>query len=273
MKRSEFSNRLGLYTTILKINIVNSWRLETAYFANGWGNVLSTIAYTITFLVFISVIFANVHTMAGYTRDQMLLLLLVGQITFYITYAWTWNNLESMVTDVNRGSFDLLLSKPLPALFYTSVRNISLLPQLRDGLPSLFFVAIAINWSNITIHLAGLICGVLIMVLGQFAVNAAAFLFALPVFWTGQAADSLNLAVVLFSVTDPPFDGVPKPLRFTLIYLLPVLVPTALATTVMLGKTSALFGLALAVSATVILVSIKIGAWKIALRNYTSASS
>jgi len=273
MKQLAFRRKLQQYAAILRINIVNTWQLETAYFSNGWGNVLSTVAYTLTFIIFISVIFANVHTMAGYTRDQMLFLALVGQVVFYTSYAWIWNNLERMVGDVNRGSFDLLLVKPLPALFYTTTRNISLLPQLRDGLPSLFFMALAIHWPSLSITWFGVIAGLCIIILGELAVNAVAFLFALPVFWTGQAENSLNLAVVLFSVTAPPYEGVPEPLRISLIYLIPVLIPATLTTAVMLGKTNALVGLLLAASATAILVTVKITIWKLAIRNYTSASS
>ena len=111
------------------------------------------------------------------------------------------------------------------------------------------------------------------MVCGQLTINAVGFLLALPAFWAGQASDSLNLGVVLFSVDDPPFEGVPSGLRFALIFVLPVLIPTSLSASVMLGKIPALFGLALAASSAVILVTIKVILWKVAIHNYTSASS
>lgn len=273
MKQLGYRKRLTQYARLLRINAVNTWQVETAYFGNGWGNLLSTVAYTATFIVFISVIYANVRTMAGYTRDQMLFLSFIGQVNFYAMYVWVWNNLQRLVEDVNRGSFDLVLAKPLPSLFYTSTRNISLLPQLRDGLPSLLIVALVINWHNVTVSWLGALCGIVIILAGQLAVQTFGLLLALPVFWFGQASDSLNLGYVIFSGTDIPYEGVPQVIRFVLIYAIPVLIPSTLATSVMLGKLNVLTGLLVALSATAILTLVKRSVWKRALANYASASS
>lgn len=272
MKRSVYK-RLRLYPRLLWINTVTTWRTDTAYFGNGWGGVLSTVAYTLTFILFISVIFANVHAIAGYSRDQILFLSFLGQASYYGSYIWTWNNTQQLIDSVNRGSFDLLLVKPIPSLFYTSVRSISIVPQLRDGLPSLFFLALAINWHAVTLSWATAAVGLVIMVAGQFAINAFAFFLSMPVFWFGQANDSLTLGYSMFGGTDFPYEGIPGKLRLALIYIVPVLISATLAASVMLGKLPAPSGLAIALSATAILVTIKILLWRLALRNYTSASS
>jgi len=257
---------------LLGINIVNTWQTETAYFAHGWGNVLSTVAFTITYLVFISVIFANVHTLAGFTRDQMLFLLLVVQVNFYLMWSWAFNNAQRLVDDVNRGNFDLLLTKPLPALFYSSVRNISLLQFVRDGLPAILFVIFAIQWQHLTFQPLAVLAGLLLIVAGQIATQSFLLLFALPVFWYGQSSDLLNLSYPLMDA-DMPYTGIQPNLRVVLTLVVPALASASLPVAVMLGKFDMISGLGLGFGAAALLSVIKMVIWKSALRHYTSASS
>jgi ABC-2 type transport system permease protein len=271
MKRSAF-NGLLFRLKLLKINAVNTWQIETAYFGDAWGNVLSTVAYTITYLVFISVIYANVTTLAGYTRDEMLFLALIGQLSFYSLYAWSLNNVQDMVADVNDGSFDLMLIKPLPALFYTTFRNITLLSILRDGIPALAFLVLAIHWANIMVTPIDLLLGTITFAAGQIAINGFIFLLAMPVFWFGQASDMLGLAYPFMDV-QLPYEGVGRRLRLGLTLLIPALVPASLTASVILHKSNPWWGMGLAAMAAVLLLAAKQWAWKRALLSYTSASS
>lgn len=271
MKRPVYSAVL-LRWRLIKINIVNTWQTETAYFGNGWGNVLSTIAFTLSYLLFVTVIYANVRSLAGFSRDQMLFLLLFIQVNFYLLWGWCHNNISRLVEDVNRGNFDLLLVKPLPSLFYASTRTISLLPQLRDGLPALSCIVISINWHNISVSPVALLAGIVICTAGQLAMNGFLFLLALPVFWFGQASDLTSLGLS-FSGTELPYGGIEPRLRLFLTLIIPTLVPASLSVAVMLGKFSLLEGLCIALFAAILLQTCKAVVWKQALRSYTSASS
>ena len=261
-----------LYLRLLYINIVNTWQTDTAYFAHGWGNVLSTVAFTITYLVFISVLFANVRTLAGFTRDQMLFLLLVVQVNFYLMWAWAYNNAQRLVDDVNRGNFDLLLTKPLPALFYSSIRNISLLQFVRDGLPAILFVVFSIHWGLLAFQPLAMLAGVALIVAGQIATQSFLLLLALPVFWFGQSNDLLNLGYPLMDA-DMPYAGVQPNLRVVLTLFIPSLTMASLPAAVMLGKFDILTGLGFGLGAAALLSILKVLIWKSALRHYTSASS
>ena len=257
---------------ILRTNAVNSWQISTAYFGDSWGNVLSTIFYTVTLLIFLSVIFANVKTMAGYSRNQMLFLLLVNQINFYLIYAWSYNNVTKMVEDVNRGAFDMLLVKPIPALFYTSTRTIGTMSLLRDGLPSVTIFSLAIGWSALHLSLGNLAAAFVVLIAGQLALNAFFMFLGLPVFWLGQSASLLDLGYSISSL-DIPYEGVTTGLRTFLTVAVPCLLPTALAASVALGKAPTGPSIALAISVALGLTLIKQFLWRKALENYTSASS
>jgi ABC-2 type transport system permease protein len=263
---------MKLRLRLLWINIKNTWQAQTAYFGDSWGNVLSTMVYTLTFFLFVTVIYGNVRTLGGYTRDQMLFFVLINQLSFYLIYAWNFNNVQRLVMDVNRGSFDLLLVKPLPALFYTSTREINLLSMLRDGIPGILFITLAINWHHISIAPQNILLGIVCFMAGQLALNGLFFLLAMPVFWFGQAADLLDLGYS-FSSVDLPYEGVSRNIRLGLTLAIPALVPSSLTASVILGKSNPLANTALAVAAAIILILAKNFTWRRALLNYTSASS
>lgn len=44
---------------ILKANIVNSYRVETAYFFENWAGMGSTVFYALVLILFIKIIYAN----------------------------------------------------------------------------------------------------------------------------------------------------------------------------------------------------------------------
>jgi ABC-2 type transport system permease protein len=271
MKQS-VSKHLSSRWRLLKINFVNTWQSETAYFGDAWGNVLSTTIYTLTYIMFVSIIYSNVKLLAGYNRDEMLFLLFLSQIGFYLMSSLSFANVKNMIIAVNRGSFDLLLVKPLPALFYTSLRKISVISLLRDAVPALFFVALALNWGNLPFALPNILAGIIIMVAGQFAMNGFLFLLGLPVFWFGESSSLFYLGYP-FTSSDLPYEGVTGSARLVLGVMIPALIPASLAASVMLGKSSAVAGVTIAVAVAILFMALKSFVWKRALLNYSSASS
>lgn len=257
---------------LLWINLVNTWQQQTAYFGDSWGNLFSTVIYTASSLIFLNVVFANVRLLAGYSRDQMLFMFLLNQISFYLIMACTYINTEALVQEVNEGSFDMILAKPVPALWYSSTRRIGVLATLRDGVPAISIFLIAINWSHIHITWPLLLAGILVMLAGQLAMNAFFFALAAPVFWIGQADSLLRLAFPLTS-NEIPFEGVGGAVRISLTVIIPLLIPSAMAASVMLGKSNPILTTLFAMLIAVVAVMLKIWLWQAALRNYTSASS
>ena len=268
MMRSAFKERLD----ILRINISNSYQVETAYFANNLGGLLSTLIFTLTYLVFINVIFSNVKTMAGYSKDEMLFLILMGQTTFYLLSSLSMDNNDQMITDVNRGNLDLLLVKPLPTLFYISLRNVNLLAMARDGVIPCVFVVAAIHWQNLTFTPLGNVLGFLALIFGLLAADTVKFLLSIPVFWKGEAQEISGLFYALTS-NNFPLEGLQTFMRISFTIIIPVIIGDSVSASIFLGKSPAwpLFGLAVGMG--VLCLCIKSLAWRLALRNYSSASS
>lgn len=266
--RSAFSDRIN----ILRINIVNTFNYDTAYFWTNFFTVLSAITYALTYLLFIGVIYSKVQTVAGYTHDEILFFVLIGTATFFVLYTWCYDSLDMLRRDVNNGNLDLMLTKPMPLLFYISTRNTSLLHLIKEsGLPMLI-MALVINWHALSFSLWPVLAGLVIFGLSIIILHCLQFLMTIPVFWLGESTEISSL-IYGISDFDLPYEGFPRLLRFSLTFLLPVLFAAAIPTSVMLGKTDPSLMLIIAVSVTIVLMWLRLWGWKLALKNYTSASS
>jgi ABC-2 type transport system permease protein len=257
---------------ILKINIRNSYLQETAYFGNNWASVLSTVLYTATYLLFVNVIFSNVQLLAGYNKNEMLFLTLMGQLNYYTLATISLPNADKMIEDVNRGNLDLILVRPVPSLFYVSLRDINLLGFFKVAAIPLLFIASTMDWSALSFSSTTVLLGAVSFIFGIIAGDAVKFLLSLPVFWQGEAQE---LSTFIYPLTSGnfPWEGLGTGMKIGFGVILPTLISISIASSVFLSKSDpyTLTGWAIAVGS--LFLWLKITTWKYALRNYTSASS
>lgn len=266
---------IKLRLIILKAGIIYTFQIETAYWANNWGNIISTTIYTLSYLLFIEIIFANVDLVAGFSRDEMLLFTMVSQLWFYAIWTFVMPNVDELVASVNSGSFDLVLTKPLPALFYVLTKKMRIYSILRDGTPPLLAIAITIDWTNIEISFSELMGAIMIFIFGFLISSSIHLMAALPAFFFGQSSELLG---VVFETEHNaghqfPLQGWSSSLQFLLITLLPFGISAGLTTSVLLGKIDFVSVFPIISVTLVLFLSLRSWAWKKALRNYTSASS
>lgn len=259
---------------LIRLSILYGLQISLAYQANIIIKMIGAGLWMATTIVFIDILYVNVETIAGYTRDDMLFFTLIGQIAYGINVSASILNLEELIRRVNDGGLDLVLSKPLPQLFYVSFRNIDIF-HLIDLLPNITLLGILINWSNLHLSVLSLIIGFIIILLGVYCVHIFQFIFTIPSFWLGE---SNNLLAMTWAVEFNfgrfiPFEGLSDTLKTVFSTLIPVLFSTAISTSVILGKSEPWQMLAAVIAVTGCMILIKVFAWRIALRNYTSASS
>lgn len=259
---------------ILIANIRYTFQTETAYRAGSLASVFSTTFYTLTYLGFIGIIYSNVDTVAGYTQNEMNLFFLFSQLTAY-TFFIINDNVAKLIESVNTGNLDLILTKPVSSLFYTSFSRIRIFSMTRDMLPPLIAILLIINWSSLNLSVTNSLSALLVLIIGMLIGQAFLQLCALPVFWVGESTQLFNVTqeVWFSSGSTVPYEGVPSFLKFIFTFLIPGIIPSALATSVALGKTDALFAIVLSFLILILFFILRSYLWKIALKNYTSASS
>jgi len=270
MKQSEFKYRLNLLWAFVKFTFAK----ETAYAGNNWGNIFSTVFYTISMILFIDVTYANVDMVAGYSRDQMLLFMFMGQISYY-TYWSIYRNLRTLGEDVNTGNLDILLTKPVPSLFYVTFRRISIYNVIRDGIPAMGVLWCVINWENLSFSSVQMLYGLIVVLLGMICVHVMHFMFTIPVFWLGESANLRRLAEgVEYNLGKTiPFEGYSPKMRVLLSTVLPILITAGVSTSVVLGKSEPVWMIVFTGITAIVLLIVMNKMWSVALRAYSSASS
>jgi len=233
------------------------------------------MAYMVTYLVFLSIIYSRVDNIAGYSYSEMLLFTFVGQLSFYSTWIWSFGNIARMGQDVNSGKLDLILSKPLPALWYVTFQKVDLLMFVFQGLPALlpllFLMARNLDFA---IRPWGIPLAILTFILGQIAIHCFNFILGLTVFWTGQNKSITGLGYKIMFFGDAiPLEAYPNKIIILGLTAVPFLSHIALTTSYLLGKTTSLGWLGLLFVTTIVFVWGKIKLWNLALRRYSSASS
>lgn len=270
MKLSVFEN-----LNVLKANLKYTFLEETAYWSNNIASVFSTLFYNITYLMFIEVLFSNVDSIAGYNKNQMLLFYFFAECSAYYFGTFIFGNLNNLIKSVNDGTLDLLLTKPVNALFYLSTWKIKLFGGIRDAIPPLIIVFAVIDWNSLNLNPLNFIAGLLIFVIGMQIITALLWIASLPVFWIGESDNILSfIHETWFSAgATVPLEGLSSALRVFFTFVIPGLIPAALASSVALGKNDPLAAILVALAVFVIFWLLRIYLWKVALRAYTSASS
>ena len=265
---SEIRDRLAL----LRLSIRHSYRIETAYFAENWFGLLSTIAYTVTYVLFIDVLFRNVTTFAGYTRGEFLFFTFVTQCSYYLTWAWSVPNIHRFCADVRNGNLDLLLAKPIPILFHVLTRHISIVKSGREAIPTLSVLATIIPWHDLDVTPERFVGGLLLAVLGQLTLNAVQSTLGFAAFWAAGAEALTNVSNEFFEKFIPA-DSLPVWYATVFGLLIPILLSAAVTFAVMLGRLPVWPTVALGFLATLFALTVRQILWRVALRSYTSASS
>lgn len=271
MKQQVF-NYFKIRARVLGINIANTFNLETAYPAENWANIFSTLLYTASYILFLNIIFGNVKSLAGYSLNDMLFFSLIGQASFHMLYTWSFDNMENLIESVHQGEMDLLLTKPLPTLFYVSTRQFSLVRLVRDAFLPMAMISLLINWPALDLSFGRILAGLVIFICGQWAMHVLQFLLVLPAFWNGQSQALLRICYV-FTNPDIPLQGLTKFWRVLLTTVLPISLPVAASVSVMLGRSNASFMVSWSLILTATATLVRFLAWRKALGAYNSASS
>ncbi|PIP86012.1 hypothetical protein COW83_01185 [Candidatus Collierbacteria bacterium CG22_combo_CG10-13_8_21_14_all_43_12] len=275
MKLSEYRSILKQRFEIVQASCLFAFRKEVAYAGNNWAGVISATAYTLSMLLFVNIIFGNTKQIAGYSHNDMLLYFYVAQLTYFTNWYLSMINIHELTVDVNQGHLDMVLTKPVPALFYLTSRNIGGFRFFVEAFPPTLAIVFSINWPALSISPTNLVYGIFIFIFGAISLHVFEFLAALPVFWLGESENIVDLAGFIGAGSGSmiPLEGFSRPLQFALGTIIPVLISTAFTTSAVLGKTSSRFLFLWAFIIALIAVIIRKLAWNFAIKNYTSASS
>lgn len=198
-------------------------------------------------------------------------LIVLGMFTLMDGWCGTFlsPNLNRIVTQVQDGTLDFVLLKPIDSQFWLSTRNFSLW-----GLPNVVFGVVMLAYAGWKLRLGpwGYAVGALPFLCGLVVLYSLWFLLAALSMWFVKI---YNVTYVLKSILDAgkyPVGAYPATFRLVFTFVIPVAFLTTFPAEAVLGRGSATWTWA-AVFLAVALFLASRRFWKFALRYYSSASS
>jgi len=262
--------KLSRYWDMYKVQLKNNWVREAVYRTNFLTAVTVDVIWIGVEVSLFTVLYANVPTLAGWTKPQVYFFLGVFFAsdalftTFFQRNFWNFSDL------VNKGELDILLTKPVHPLSLALSRSINITASFNVVLG----LAIAAHFAGPAgfeggwrwlLMIGWLFIGLITAILVRFA-------FSIWVFWTDRSWALSRLYYQFFAFATKPDTLYPQAIRYLILSFLPFAFIGSVPTRALLH------GLSLREYAwiVVILFSFFIAdsvLWKKGLARYQSASS
>jgi ABC-2 type transport system permease protein len=261
---------LAKYLDVYGVQLKNNFVREAVYRTNFLTAVTTDVIWILVELSLFSVIYANVNTIAGWTRVQVFFFLGIFFAsdalftTFFQRNFWTFSDL------VNRGELDILLTKPVHALFLALSRWINL-----TAIFNLFLgLYVAWRYSGPAGFEGGwrwLLLGVWLLI-GVTTAVLLRFAFSIWVFWTDRSWALSRMYYQFFAFATKPDSLYPKAIRYLILSLLPfAFIGSVPARALLHGLEAREYALIFGVLGSFAVLDAVL--WRWGLRRYQSASS
>jgi ABC-2 type transport system permease protein len=209
------------------------------------------------------------YTFSGWNWQEATIVL--GLFTLLQGFSTTFlvPNLNRIVQQVEQGTLDFVLLKPISSQFWLSTRIVS--PW---GLPDLFFGIILMLYAGIQlgVSLSSYLIGLIPLSFGLVILYSLWFILGATSIWFVKIYNVTEVLRGLLEAGRYPIVAYPAVYRFFFTFVIPVAFLTTVPAEAILGRTQ-LIWVAGAGILGVILLAISVYFWQFALRFYTSASS
>lgn len=207
------------YLRIYQVQLKNNFVREAVYRTNFLTAVTVDVIWMAIELTLFSVIYSNVNTLAGWSKEQVFFFLGVffaSDALFTIFFQrnfWTFSDL------VNKGELDILLTKPVHPLFLALSRSINLTAVFNIALGLGIMVRYATpagfegGWKWLLV--------VLWLIFGLLTALLVRFTFSVCVFWTDRSWAVSRMYYQFFAFATKPDTLYPKMIRYLILTALP----------------------------------------------------
>ncbi|XHU96680.1 MAG: ABC transporter permease [cyanobacterium endosymbiont of Rhopalodia gibba] len=257
------------YLQVLLLFWTTAVTAELEYRLNFVIAMISSFANFIGSLFSLFLFYRTGYTFHGWTWDEAMIV--VGMFTFLqgISATFLVPNLNRIVEQVEKGTLDFVLLKPISSQFWLSCRILS--PW---GFSDLVFGVIIIFYfsSKLSLHLGDYILSCIATILGITILYSIWFILGATSVWFIKIYNVTAVLKGLLEAGRYPVSAYPTVYRFFFTFVIPVTFLTTVPAEILLGKIEALWILV----ATLIALSLLFIShyfWQFALRFYTSASS
>ncbi|NJR63250.1 MAG: ABC transporter permease [Cyanobacteria bacterium CRU_2_1] len=256
------------------------WRVLQLF----WGTAIAAeLEYRINFVVAtitslfgligslfaLSLFYQDGYTFEGWSWEEALIVL--GIFTVLQGFASTFlaPNLNQIVRQVQLGTLDFVLLKPISSQFWLSTRTVS--PW---GLPDLIFGFILMGYagSQLSVSIDAYLISTIPLLFGLLILYSLWFMLGATSIWFVKIYNVTEVLRGLLEAGRFPMAAYPVAYRFFFTFIIPVAFLTTIPAEALLNRVEMMWIMG-AGGLAIVLLLISRAFWRFALRFYTSASS
>lgn len=260
---------LGRYLSVLKLFWGASVAAEMEYRANFIFASLSSFGNLAGSLFGLFLFYRTGYTFENWRWEEALVVM--GTFTLLQGFSATFlaPNLSRIVVQIQEGTLDFVLLKPISSQFWLSVRTLS--PW---GFPDLIFGAIVIFYagSRLGLPASSYLNAIFPLFCGFVALYGLWFILGATSVWFVKIYNVTEVLRGLLEAGRFPMVAYPAAYRFFFTFIVPVAFLTTVPAQALLGRTTTSFFWGSALLAVIFLLASNLF-WRFAMRFYTSASS
>lgn len=260
---------MGRYWAILRLFWSTAIAAELEYRLNFVVAAFSSLGGLVGSLFGLFLFYRTGYQFQDWTWEEALVVL--GMFTLLQGFAATFlaPNLNKIVTQVQEGTLDFVLLKPISSQFWLSARTLS--PW---GIPDLIFGVILISYAGAQLNLpfTAYILTVPPLILGFLSLYSLWFMLGATSIWFVKIYNVTEVLRGLLEAGRFPIVAYPVAYRVFFTFVIPVAFLTTVPAQTLLGRTQwAWIGGSVVLA--IALFQLSRWFWRFALRFYTSASS
>ena len=209
------------------------------------------------------------YTFEGWNWEQALVILGIFTLLQGFSATFLVPNLNRIVDQVQQGTLDFVLLKPISSQFWLSTRTIS--PW---GMPDLIFAGVLIAYAGgrLGLQISNYLLSAIPIFFGIMSLYSLWFMLGATSIWFVKISNVTEVLRGLMEAGRFPMVAYPAAYRFFFTFVVPVAFLTTVPAETMLGRSNVVWVVGAGALALGLLFASAIF-WRFALRFYTSASS
>ena len=257
----------GLAGTFLRIAVLN----ELQYRVNFFFSLLQSAIAVGTSLAVLALVFRQTDSLRGWSAGELLVVMGVYVLMGGVIRSVIQPNMQLLMTDIQEGTLDFVLTKPADGQLLVSVRRFQLWQGV-DVLVGAGLVAFAAVRLPGTVGVPAVLAFVAALLLGAVAIYCFWLLLTIGAFWVTRVDFIIELFDGMYQAGRWPVTVYPGWLRIGFTFLVPLAFAITVPATALTGRSTGWL-LTGSVAFTLALAALTRWVWRLALRRYSGASA
>lgn len=256
-----------VWLAVIRTSLVREMEFRTNFFLG----VIRQFAWLGAFVLMIQTIFAHTNSLAGWSKPQMLILLSLSRLIEGLMETLFINNFADLPQTIQKGTFDFLLTKPLPAQWQAAFKRITIYNFGNVLAGTILLVYALVNYHPF-LTFTTVVATIFLGLIGMSLYYSVLIITASLGFWLERFQAFWAINHLISEPLTIPFDIFPRTMRIPLTYILPIAFVVFVPAQALTGRLH-VWQIPVAILIAAIFLLLANAVWRAGLRRYSSASS